>query len=104
MFENIDFGVGIDRKYDDFYVNKGMSLKEQVDLLKEDLFQISYKNDYIIDVGWYPEFSPEGNFRIVVVKDYNWDAVVIEKECKDFSSLEQIMKECVKIVQGNINK
>lgn len=104
MFENINFGIGVDKKYNDFYVNKEISLKEQVDLLKEDLFQISYKNNHIIDVGWYPEFSAEGNFRIVVVKDYNWDAVIIEKKCKDLNTLEQFMEECVKIVQEDINK
>jgi hypothetical protein len=63
--------------------------------LKEDLFQISYENDYIIDVGWYPEFSVKGNFRIVVVKDYNWDTFIIEKKCKDLNTLDQLMKKCV---------
>jgi peptidoglycan hydrolase-like protein with peptidoglycan-binding domain len=60
LFEDIDFGEGVNEKYIDFNVNKDISLDKQIDWLKEDLVQVSYDNNYLIDIGWYHEFIEEG--------------------------------------------
>lgn len=41
--------------------------------LKEDLLQISYKNNYLLDTGWYPSFDPAGSFQVRVIENYDWD-------------------------------
>ncbi|WP_394560151.1 hypothetical protein [Aquipseudomonas alcaligenes] len=43
------------------------------ELLKEDLLQITYASDYLLDVGWYPSLDPSGCFQIRVVKKFNWE-------------------------------
>jgi len=44
---------------------------------KQDLLQIENKHFRIlIDLGWYPDFNSEGNFRFVLIRDYQWDEPV----------------------------
>ena len=74
MFRNFDY-------------DKSKTLSEQIDILKEDLIQVQYKNGYIIDVGWYPEFSKNGLFKIYVTKNYD---ICTVKICKNFDELKQI--------------
>ena len=48
-------------------------LSEQVENLKEDMLQAEYKNNLLLDVGWYPSFEANGHFQIKIIKDYEWD-------------------------------
>lgn len=43
------------------------------DSLKEDMLQVEYPENILLDVGWYPSFDPEGTFQVRVVKDFQWD-------------------------------
>lgn len=99
MFENVNFEPGR-VVYNDFNLNPNASLESQINSLKEDLFQINYYDEYIIDVGWYPEFDEEGSFRICVIKDFDWEAPLFSKRCRDISSLNQLMYECINLVSG----
>lgn len=45
----------------------------QIDGLKEDLAQIAYSPDVVLDLGWYPEFSVGGAFSVRVVVRSDWD-------------------------------
>ena len=75
--------------YEEFNINLDLPLEKQVDLLNEDLLQISYLNDkYVIDVGWYPEFDLKGNFIIYVIESYNWEKPLYKVECKDLKELK----------------
>lgn len=39
----------------------------------EDILQITHRHkDIIIDLGWYPDMDPKGNFRLVLIKDKDW--------------------------------
>lgn len=89
MFENIDFGKGVSKKYINFNINENISLEEQTDLLMEDLIQIIYDNNYIIDIGWYPEFDKNGHFLVCVIKDFQWDRPIFKKCCEDLYLLEK---------------
>ncbi len=99
MFENLNFEPGR-VVYSDFNINPSVPLENQIDSLKEDLFQINYSDEYIIDVGWYPEFDENGSFRICAIKDFNWEVPLFEKRCRDMSSLNQLMFECINLVNG----
>lgn len=76
-------------------------LLDQIDELKEDLIQVECGN-FILDVGWYPEFDENGQFRIVIIKDNIWDNPIIEKRCRKLSQLDENIKECIKYIQKNI--
>ena len=38
------------------------SVGSQIELLKEDLVQVEFGDDIILDLGGHPEFNPRGNF------------------------------------------
>lgn len=46
---------------------------EQENKLDEDLFQLSFNNGKVIDIGWYPAFEVEGEFIIQVIVNENWE-------------------------------
>ncbi|MHC1683094.1 MAG: hypothetical protein AB6733_09125 [Clostridiaceae bacterium] len=79
---NVSFGKGR-VKYEEFNIDITKPLENQVWGLKEDLLQVDYSekevNTYVIDVGWYPELDLKGNFRIVIIRNFDWVNSVINK-------------------------
>lgn len=80
-----------------------ISLDKQVNELKEDLLQIEYPCDFLLDVGWYPSFEKDGNFRVTVVKDFNWDAPVYSAVVKTLPDLKLALSNAVKKIVGVSN-
>lgn len=98
MFENFDFGSDVVNKLIDFEINADMPFGQQIYSLKEDMLQVVYKNNYLIDVGWRPEFELEGNFIAVLIKDFDWDNPVLCEECKDLTTLEKCLNNFVQFI------
>ena len=46
--------------YNEFHIDFSRSYEEQADSLNEDLFQMDLGVDRLLDIGWYPEFDPDG--------------------------------------------
>ncbi len=78
---------------DNFVINE-----DTVFDLSEDLLQISFNNKKL-DVGWYPDLEVEGFFRVVLIKDMNWESPIIEKECRDIKSLKDNISN---IISNNV--
>jgi len=89
--------------YNDLNLDKGKSLKNQIDALKEDLLQVDYNNKYIIDVGWYPEFDENGKFKVYLIEDFDWSSPRIIMESKTIERLELDLIECINHVKSKIN-
>ncbi len=100
MLEKIDFGENINEMHIDFDLSEEIALDKQIDELKEDLIQIIYKNGYILDVGWYPEFDINGSFKTMVVNNYDWDRPIFSKECKNLNSLHKQIIDCIEIIKN----
>lgn len=75
--------------FDDFLVDPSASLSDQLDILKEDMLQVELEGGYLLDVGWRPSFSPEGEFKILLIKDFDWDNPVYSGEAKSMGALEE---------------
>ena len=43
--------------YNEFNIDFSKPLKLQIYNLNQDLLQVEYKNNYILDVGWSPDFD-----------------------------------------------
>lgn len=75
------------------YLDMGIDLKkkfnEQCWSYKEDMLQIGFGNNYIIDIGWIPGREENGNFILTVVKDFNWHKPLIRKKIKSFIDLKE---------------
>lgn len=74
--------------FNDFIINKTIPLEAQLDNLKEDMLQIEFSDGYLLDVGWRPSFSKNGEFKIVLIKDFNWDEPVYSGSAKNIIELE----------------
>lgn len=72
--------------YNDFSI-QNKPLNNQIFSLKEDLLQVEYPNGCLVDVGWYPEFDIKGYFKIMIIKDFDWDNPRKSVQCKNLSSL-----------------
>jgi len=100
MFEKFDFGTGINYKYLDVQINPNTPLSKQVDCLKEDMLQINYQDHLTLDMGWYPEFSDEESFVVVIILNDDWENPLVKMECRDIFTLEQNLEECVSIIKS----
>ncbi|MGB8468122.1 MAG: hypothetical protein WCE21_03880 [Candidatus Babeliales bacterium] len=99
MIEKLDLSGGV-ITYNEFNIDPDLPLQEQLFSLTEDLLQISYCNGkYLIDVGWYPEFSVQGSFMIRVIKDYDWLNPIFKKKVKSLEMVTRYLQKAVKIVE-----
>lgn len=76
-------------------------LADQIDDLKEDLAQVRYAGDVVLDIGWYPEFSEEGEFVVRVVRESHWDEPLFLEAHKTVDGLLKCLKEAILAAKNN---
>jgi hypothetical protein len=89
-----DWGSGRVTYWDMHDLDPSVPLSQQSDRLKEDLAQIEYRDGTLIDIGWYPSFSPEGSFVVQVVRP-GWTEVLYSSRCTTFEQLLERSREAV---------
>ncbi|MGV3526592.1 MAG: hypothetical protein ACO1RX_20410 [Candidatus Sericytochromatia bacterium] len=94
--------------------------------LRQDMFQVTFPNHYLIDVGWYPTDSDawleyqdqtdhdssglslkglldRGRFQITLVKDENWwSDDTLSDNCQTLQELEQLMQQFLGMVRSKL--
>jgi hypothetical protein len=78
--------------YDSWNIDPSVPLAQQTENLTEDLLQVAYENCVILDVGWYPELSPDGQFGVKVVLDYDWQEPWFDRCCTDYDQLIDLIR------------
>lgn len=73
--------------FNEFSIKDTIPLSEQINDLKEDMLQIEFPNNFILDVGWRPSFDINGKFFIYLIKNFDWSAPVYYSNAKDLPSL-----------------
>ena len=86
--------------YDEFKVDFTKRYSEQKECLLEDLLQVKYAQEYLLDVGWYPEYESEGEFIVQIIKKQNWKEPIYKKSSKDEEELIQNLKNAVEIIES----
>jgi hypothetical protein len=100
MFKQLDFSPGI-VVFDDFNLNVDLPLDEDNDDLKEDMFQVEYPNDYIIDLGWYSGIK---QFIVYIIKDCNWEEPIEKIKCQTIEGLDNYVQLCIDKVRELLSK
>ncbi len=72
-----------------------IDFKNDIDFIKEDMLQIEFGNNYLLDVGWRPSFSKKGKFYLTIVKNKNWNEIVEEVSTKNAQNLKTSIKELI---------
>lgn len=101
MFKDLDFHPG-KVVFNDFDIDIERPLNEQEFSLKEDILQVNYNDEFIIDIGWYPEFDIKGEFKISVIENFEWDEPIMQKKCNDIKTLHEYTKECISFVSKKL--
>ena len=83
--DDFDWGDGVVKYWDMAGISKEIELSKQLDELKEDLAQVYYTNDVLLDIGWYPEFASNGAFVVTVVEHRNWDEPLLKIKVRSIS-------------------
>lgn len=89
MFWNIDIGQGVVVFDDISFLPEAFDAAQHADYLKEDLLQIVFGHDLVLDVGWSPSFDEHGRFVLMLVRGGNWDEPVERAEFTEVVSLKQ---------------
>lgn len=74
--------------------------EEQLDTLKEDLVQVRFGTNTLLDIGWYPEFSPEGRFVVTVIRNEDWDQPVSQAESRTLGELIAAITAGIRVAAG----
>jgi hypothetical protein len=85
--ESIEWRSGKVTYWDLDSLDPGKPLSEQFDELKEDLAQVRFPGDVVLDVGWYPESSLDGSFSVRIVHDSDWDTLLFVEESASVAEL-----------------
>lgn len=103
MFENVDLKNG-KLIIMSLILKKELTLKEQLSKLKEDILQVEYENEIILDLGWYPEFNLNGSFFLKIIKSNNWENPIFNEEIKEIKKLELELIKAVELIVKMQNK
>ncbi|OSN01652.1 hypothetical protein AU511_16545 [Lonsdalea iberica] len=87
---DIDFSLnGGVVTFDDFPIKEGYQLEVYIDDLKEDMLQVEFPEEYVLDVGWRPSFEIDGKFHIVLIKDYDWSSPIYSANAENLVELKE---------------
>lgn len=74
------------------------------EFLKEDMLQIEYPKNILLDVGWYPSFDPSGAFQVRIIKKFRWaspEALLIAKSTNELVILIEKAQQIIHKINGD---
>ncbi|ENT8825954.1 hypothetical protein MMK51_000653 [Proteus mirabilis] len=74
--------------FNDFSVSDDIPLENQLNELKEDMLQVEFPDGYLLDIGWRPSFEIDGQFKLVLIKDYDWEQPVYSDSASNLFELK----------------
>jgi hypothetical protein len=85
----------------DEFISFDLSVEEQVDELREDMFQ-AYKIDNdktILDIGWYGEATElKGEFILFLVKNDDWDNPLVKISTNNLTILKYYINSVIQFL------
>lgn len=73
LLKNLNFQNG-QVSHLDYELDFDLSIEEQDGTLREDLLQVQYPANYLLDFGWYcPPNSQDGVFMIYIIVHFDWN-------------------------------
>lgn len=94
LSDKIDFSPGR-VVYEDWVIQSDLALREQLLNLKEDLLQVEFTQNLVLDVGWFPSFDPQGKFQIRLVHNFDWEQPVFLAETQELDELVTVLAKAV---------
>lgn len=89
--------------YDELSNIDSKNVKNDLDTLKENMLQVEYGNDLLIDAGWYPYFNINGQFQVRVIEDHQWEPPLILLTANTITELLSKLCSAQNIVKSRIS-
>ncbi|MFP4008505.1 MAG: hypothetical protein ACLFV6_10960 [Spirulinaceae cyanobacterium] len=91
---NLDFLLKWGRiTFDELSSLEDSNLNKSIDSLKEDMLQVELVGNYLLDIGWYPSFDLDGEFRLILIKEHDWDRPIYSGTAKDILALREKIEQ-----------
>ena len=74
--------------FNDFSVSDDIPLENQLNELKEDMLQVEFPDGYLLDIGWRPSFEIDGQFKLFLFNDYDWEQPVYSDSASNLFELK----------------
>jgi hypothetical protein len=78
--------------YEEFTLDNEQAWGEQIDSLNEDLLQVEYPGAILLDLGWYPACSRDGQFQVRVIRNFSWEAPIFYAEVTKINVLRSVIE------------
>lgn len=88
--------------FDEFHIDLSAPPSCQTDRLKEDLLQ-AVRDNYLIDVGWYPGGDSSGRLVIRLIKDFYWQDPLLKLEASDHTELKERLNDILAAAEADRN-
>ncbi len=97
--DGLNIGDGVITLND--FIDLTIPIENQIWSLKEVMLQIEfYDKLYLIDVGWPNEFETDGCFRIILIKNLNWNDPLENFEVDIDNFVDELNALISKIMNG----
>lgn len=98
--DTFDFRGGLWHSFGLVYINK--PVRYQLDDLREDMGHITYFDSYYtVDYGWTPSFSPNGSFKIKLIKDHDWRNPILSFSTRNTRNMVAYINKCINYLLNN---
>ncbi len=84
--------------YCDFDINENIAFADQKFSFKEDILQVEFDDNFLLDVGWYPEMEENGSFTVLAIKNNNWTKPFLKLKCRTLSELKDVIEKAVTFI------
>jgi len=62
---------------------------------------VNDSDGHAVDLGWYPDSDPEGNYRLVVMRR-DWNNVLVKIESKDRQVIRVAIERCLELITQGV--
>jgi hypothetical protein len=71
---------------------------------KEDILQLEYEEKRTLDLGWHPEFNPEGKYKLLLIDSTNKEQPDWENPIYFFESrkTKEIIEKSAKLLRATL--
>ena len=83
-------------------IDESSGIEINIESLKEDLLQVVYRNDIILDVGFYPEFDPLGRIVVAVIYQEDWTCPVLTMKTQRLEHIVSIIMLAEEFIISNL--
>lgn len=68
---------------------------------QEDMLQVNYSNNYILDMGWYESIN---SYVIYIIKDFEWGVPVAKYSASTVENMKILLHKAIEKIESESSK